>query len=44
MCRLLGYFGRPVPLTSLVFDPPFSLERQSHAPRHQDLGRINADG
>ncbi len=31
-----------VPLASLVFDPPFSLERQSHAPRHQDLGRINA--
>jgi len=44
MCRLLGYLGRPVPLASLVFDPPFSLERQSHAPRHQDLGRINADG
>lgn len=44
MCRILGYVGPAIALDSLLYAPPFSLEHQSHAPRHQDLGRINADG
>lgn len=45
MCRHLAYLGRPVPLSSLVLDPPHSLLRQSFAP--QDMrsgGTVNADG
>ncbi|MDZ7734386.1 MAG: ergothioneine biosynthesis protein EgtC [Acidimicrobiia bacterium] len=44
MCRLLGYVGPPVLLDRLLLTPEYSLRRQSHAPRHQDPGRINADG
>jgi glutamine amidotransferase len=44
MCRLIGYVGPPVLLDKLLFTPEYSLRRQSHAPRHQDPGRINADG
>ncbi len=44
MCRLIGYAGPTVTLETMLFDAPFSLRRQAHAPRHQTLGRINADG
>lgn len=44
MCRLLAYLGRETSLASLVLDPPFSLLRQSYAPRFQRRGRFNADG
>ncbi len=44
MCRHLTRLGPPVTLQWLLLDPPHSLLRQSWAPRHQDVGRINADG
>jgi glutamine amidotransferase len=44
MCRHLGYLGSPVGLGDLLLEPAHSLLRQSYAPRHQDVGRINADG
>lgn len=44
MCRHLAYLGPPVALSSLLFDPPQSLERQSWAPRRQRYGTVNADG
>lgn len=44
MCRHLTYLGPPVTLESLLLDAPHGLVRQSWAPRHQDVGRINADG
>ncbi|MCU7729250.1 ergothioneine biosynthesis protein EgtC [Actinoplanes sp. KI2] len=45
MCRHLAYLGPPVPLASLVFDPPHSLVHQSWAPRDmRGGGTINADG
>ncbi|WP_440902568.1 ergothioneine biosynthesis protein EgtC [Actinosynnema sp.] len=45
MCRHLGYLGRPVPLSALLFDPPHSLEHQSHAPADMRRGgTVNADG
>ena len=44
MCRLFGYLGPAVTLDTLLYAPPHSLERQAFAPRHQVVGRINADG
>ncbi len=44
MCRHLGWLGREIPLSRLVFDPPHSLEVQSYAPRRQKHGLMNADG
>lgn len=44
MCRILAYAGEPIALDQLLYAPAHSLERQAHAPRHQTLGRINADG
>jgi glutamine amidotransferase len=45
MCRHLAYAGPPVPLSSLLFDPPHSLTHQSWAPRDmRGGGTINADG
>jgi glutamine amidotransferase len=45
MCRHLAYLGRPVPLSSLVLDPPHSLLHQSFAPTDmRSGGTINADG
>ncbi|MFD0786840.1 ergothioneine biosynthesis protein EgtC, partial [Micromonospora azadirachtae] len=45
MCRHLAYLGPPVTLARLLFDPPFSLVRQSWAPRDmRGGGTINADG
>jgi glutamine amidotransferase len=44
MCRHLAYLGPPVPLRTLLSDPPHSLLRQSWAPRRQRHGTVNADG
>jgi glutamine amidotransferase len=44
MCRHLAWLGEPRSLAELVLDPPFSLLRQSYAPRRQRYGTINADG
>ena len=44
MCRHLAYVGEPVLLGTLLTDPPFSLVRQSWAPRRQQHGVVNADG
>ena len=45
MCRHLAYLGPPVTLAALLFDPPYSLARQSWAPRDmRGGGTINADG
>ncbi|MGC4808296.1 ergothioneine biosynthesis protein EgtC [Micromonospora sp. DT233] len=45
MCRHLAYVGPPVSLRTLLYDPPYSLLRQSWAPRDmRGGGTINADG
>lgn len=44
MCRHLAYLGPPVPLRSVLIDPPFGLYRQAWAPRLQRHGTVNADG
>jgi gamma-glutamyl hercynylcysteine S-oxide hydrolase len=44
MCRLLAYWGPPVPVTQLVVDPPHSLLVQVGASRLQTSGRVNPDG
>ena len=44
MCRHLGWLGAPVPVSSLVLDPPSGLLVQSYSPRRQKHGTINADG
>jgi glutamine amidotransferase len=44
MCRHLAYLGTPVPLRTLLYDAPHSLEHQSYAPRTPRTCTINADG
>lgn len=44
MCRHLGWLGRPVPVSSLVLEPPSGLLVQSYSPRRQKHGLMNADG
>ncbi|MFJ6169375.1 ergothioneine biosynthesis protein EgtC [Micromonospora orduensis] len=45
MCRHLAYLGPPVTLAELLFEPAYSLVRQSWAPRDmRGGGTINADG
>jgi len=44
MCRHLAYLGPPVPLRSVLTDPPPALYRQAWAPRMQRHGTVNADG
>lgn len=44
MCRHLAYLGPPRSLSSLLYEPPSSLERQSWKPLHQREGAMNADG
>ena len=43
MCRHVAYLGPPVPLRSVLIDPPSGLYRQSWAPRMQLHGTVNAD-
>jgi gamma-glutamyl hercynylcysteine S-oxide hydrolase len=45
VCRHLAYLGTaPRTLASLVLEPEHGLLAQSHAPRRQRHGRMNADG
>lgn len=44
MCRHFAYLGPPVPLGTLLLDPPHGLLHQSWEPRRQCHGRLNADG
>lgn len=44
MCRHLAYVGTPIRMGEVLTDPPFSLVRQSWAPRRQRHGVVNADG
>ena len=44
MCRHLAYLGSPIALDALLLQPEHSLLHQSHEPRHQVSGVINADG
>lgn len=44
MCRHLAWLGAPVPVSSLVLDPPSGLLVQSYSPRRQKHGTVNADG
>jgi gamma-glutamyl hercynylcysteine S-oxide hydrolase len=44
MCRHIGYLGPATTLGSVLVDPPWSLLRQSWAPRQQSSGTVNADG
>jgi len=45
MCRHLGYLGPPIPLSTVLFDAPHSLVRQSWAPKDMRRGgTMNADG
>lgn len=44
MCRIAAYVGPPVRLSSLLYDPPQSLERQAYLPREMVSGQVNVDG
>ncbi|ACK67157.1 glutamine amidotransferase class-II [Rippkaea orientalis PCC 8801] len=44
MCRLLGYFGQPIQLDRLLYQPEHSLIVQSYKPREMTAGLVNADG
>lgn len=44
MCRHLAWLGEPRSLAELLLEPPHGLLRQSHAPRRQRHGTMNADG
>lgn len=44
MCRILGYLGSGRSLEDLLLAPPYSLQRQSWAPRFQTHGTVNVDG
>lgn len=44
MCRHAAWLGAPRPLASLIHEPGHGLLRQSHAPRLQRYGTVNADG
>ena len=44
MCRLFGYAGDGVPLSTYLYDATHSLERQSYAPQELIHGSVNVDG
>jgi glutamine amidotransferase len=44
MCRLLAYWGRPLPIADLVVRAPHSLLRQCVAAKEQSSGCTNPDG
>lgn len=44
MCRLAAHVGPPVALSSLLYDPPRSLEVLAHSPRELTHGVVNVDG
>jgi len=44
MCRMAARIGSSAPLSSLVYDAPHGLERQSYLPRELLSGHVNVDG
>jgi len=44
MCRIAAYVGPTTPLSSLLYDPSHSLERQAYRPRQLVHGTVNVDG
>ena len=44
MCRLLGYLGPTIQLSSLLLEPLHSLVVQSYAPKELEVAKLNADG
>ena len=44
MCRLAARTGPSAPLSSLLYDPPRSLEVLAYDPREQQSGHVNVDG
>ncbi|MDF4252368.1 ergothioneine biosynthesis protein EgtC [Streptomyces sp. WMMB303] len=44
MCRHLAHLGPARTVGELLLAPPYSLHRQSWAPRRQEHGTVNADG
>lgn len=44
MCRHFAYLGEPRTLHELLYAPERSLLAQSHTPREQRYGTVNADG
>lgn len=44
MCRMAARIGTSAPLSSLVYDAPHGLERQSYLPEHLLSGHVNVDG
>ncbi|HEX9888931.1 MAG TPA: hypothetical protein VGA69_05605, partial [Nitriliruptorales bacterium] len=44
MCRLAAYVGPPAPLSTLLYDPPRSLQVLSYQPRELLYGSVNVDG
>ncbi len=44
MCRFAAYRGPSRPLSTLLYDPPHSLEAQAYAPREMLHGTVNVDG
>ncbi len=44
MCRFAAFAGTSRPISTLLFDPPHSLEHQSYAPQRLLDGHVNVDG
>lgn len=44
MCRFAAFVGTSRPLSTLLYDPPHSLERQAFAPERLTRGHVNVDG
>lgn len=44
MCRIAAHVGPPVALSTLLYDPPRSLEVLAYAPREMTHGTVNVDG
>lgn len=44
MCRMAAYLGQEAPLSTLLLEPPHSLESQAYQPREMLSGTVNVDG
>ncbi len=44
MCRIAAYLGDSLPISSVLYDPPHSLEHQAYLPREMLSGHVNVDG
>jgi glutamine amidotransferase len=43
VCRLVAYFGPPLPLSAVLADAPHGLIHQSFAPQEMTSGRAERD-